>query len=132
MVKDANRYKECNRTQGISTTDLVGRMVRHTLTLTTLNSNLSGLVRIIGWIPMFVFVVENIFFLNKNWENLVGATKGFLAVSNPTLSQFKVRLWRKYTCKELGTQFIESCNLIWFSLFYSISLGIQILRTKLE
>ncbi len=31
MVKDAKRYKECNRTQGISTTDLVGRMVKHTL-----------------------------------------------------------------------------------------------------
>ncbi|TRY63050.1 hypothetical protein TCAL_10983 [Tigriopus californicus] len=26
-VKDANRYKECERTQGVSTTDLVGRML---------------------------------------------------------------------------------------------------------
>lgn len=28
LVKSAHRYKECKRTQGISTTDLVGRMVR--------------------------------------------------------------------------------------------------------
>lgn len=26
-VKDAGRYKECERTQGVSTTDLVGRML---------------------------------------------------------------------------------------------------------
>ena len=28
LVKAADRYKECKRTQGISTTDLVGRMVK--------------------------------------------------------------------------------------------------------
>ena len=27
IVKDAGRYKECQRTQGVSTTDLVGRML---------------------------------------------------------------------------------------------------------
>jgi len=27
IVKDANRYRECERTQGVSTTDLVGRML---------------------------------------------------------------------------------------------------------
>ena len=27
IVKDAKRYKECQRTQGVSTTDLVGRML---------------------------------------------------------------------------------------------------------
>ena len=26
-MKDADRYKECQRTQGVSTTDLVGRML---------------------------------------------------------------------------------------------------------
>ena len=27
IVKDAKRYKECQRTQGVSSTDLVGRML---------------------------------------------------------------------------------------------------------
>lgn len=30
-IKDAGKYKECKRTSGVSTTDLVGRCVQHVL-----------------------------------------------------------------------------------------------------
>ncbi len=51
-MKDAGRYKECQRTQGVSTTDLVGRML-----LMTKSHQLKGDQEYqVKWDLLFAFV----------------------------------------------------------------------------
>ena len=82
MVKDANRYKECNRTQGISTTDLVGRMVRLTLTL-SINAHRGG----VGWGAGGVGKVRKMFTLKCNKTRKKGTPLDFLTTPSTPLKR---------------------------------------------